>query len=60
MGELSIETVLLLLLLLMHQPTSALNKTQFMTRVNLLLVPALWCHSQGVFQIKRLQSHTLI
>jgi len=58
MGELSIQTVLLLLLLLllMHQPTSVFNKTQFMTRVNLLHVSALGCRPQGVFQIRGLQT----
>jgi len=36
----------------LHQPTDALNKTQFMTSIELLHVSAPECHPQEVFYNK--------
>jgi hypothetical protein len=40
---------LFIFLQLVHQPTYALNKIQFMTSIKLLHVSALGYHPQGVF-----------
>ena len=44
--------------LLIHPPTIALNKIQFMTSIELLHVSASGCHFQGVFYNKGIQACT--
>jgi hypothetical protein len=41
---------------LIHQPTNELNKTQFMTHINLLLVSALACHPREIFPLIGIQA----
>lgn len=48
-----------LFLQLIHQPTYALNKIQFITSIKLIHVSALGCHPQGVFWNKEIEvQHT--
>jgi hypothetical protein len=41
---------------LIQQPTTAHNKIQFMTNINLIHVSAPECHPQGGFHIKEMQT----
>jgi hypothetical protein len=44
------------IIIIIYQPQSAPNKTQFMTIINLLHISALGCHPPEVLQIKALQA----
>ena len=46
---LSKEKLLLINIIIFHEPTNALNKIQFVTIIYLLQVSALGYHSQGAF-----------
>lgn len=41
---------------LTHQAKNVLNKTKFMTSINLLIVSTPRCYPQGIFQITGLQA----